>query len=89
MNKFLTVKTAVDRADPCGLLKCGAPDDEYDIESAKISDMISDTDSAERIAGIMAEVFPRALTPNFPPKRFMRRRGRYGAEYRINGIFRR
>ncbi len=70
MNKFLTVKTAVDRADPCGLLKCGAPDDEYDIESAKISDMISDTDSAERIAGIMAEVFSKSFNAEFPPETF-------------------
>ncbi len=65
MNKFLIVKTAVDKADPYGLLQCGAPDDEYDIESEKISEKIFDTDSIERIAGIISEVFSCAFAKNF------------------------
>ncbi len=75
MNKFLIVKAAVDRADPCGLLGHGAPDDEYDIESEKISERISDSDSAERIAGIMSEVFSKSFNAEFPPETFLKAAG--------------
>lgn len=75
MNRFLIVKTAVDRADPCGLLGHGAPDDEYDIESERISEKISDTDSAERIAEIMSEVFSRSFNAEFPPETFIEAAG--------------
>ncbi len=71
MNKFLIVKTAVDKADPMSLLRYGAPNDEYDIESERISERISDTDSAERIAEIMSEVFSKSFKVEFPSEIFI------------------
>ncbi len=75
MNKFLIVKTAVDKADPNSLLKYGAPDNEYDTESERISKRISDTDSVERIAEIMSEVFSKSFNAEFPSERFIEAAG--------------
>lgn len=84
MNKFLIVKTAVDRADPYGLLQIGAPADEYDIESEKISERISDSDSVEMIAKIMSDVFFGCFNADFPPEIFIEAAGEIRCEvYRI------
>lgn len=70
MDKFSIVKKAIDNADPCGLLACHAPPDEYDDESAEIAEIISDGDSVEEIAGICAKVFSRAFDENISADRF-------------------
>ena len=70
MSKFLIVKKSIDNADPCGLLACHAPFDEYDDESAEIAKRISDGDSAEKIAGICAEVFSRTFAENVSADKF-------------------
>ena len=71
MDKFLIVKKAIDNADPCGLLACHAPLDEYDDESAEIAAMISDEDSAEEIAVICANVFSRSFAENVSADKFL------------------
>lgn len=66
----MIVKRAIDNADPCGLLACHAPPDEYDNESAEIAEIISDGDSAEKIAEICAEVFSCAFAENISADKF-------------------
>lgn len=70
MDKFLIVKKVIDNADPCGLLACHAPPDEYDDESAEIAEAISDGDSADEIAAICAKVFSRAFANNISADKF-------------------
>lgn len=71
MNKFLIVKTAVDRADPCGLLEHGAPSDEYDRESTEIAALISANQTAREIAGIASEVFSRCFNADYSAEMFI------------------
>ena len=56
-NKFLVVKKYIDQMDYYGLLACGAPSDEFDIETKEISARISDDHSVQDIAVIIASVF--------------------------------
>lgn len=58
-TKYDIVKKAIDCADPYGLLKIGAPDDEYEVEAADIAEAISSGDSEEKIAGIIANIFAK------------------------------
>ena len=71
MDKFSIVKTVIDNADPCGLLECHAPVDEYDYESAEIAESISAGNSAEEIAAICAGVFSRAFANDIPADKFL------------------
>lgn len=66
----MIVKKAVDSADPYGLLKIGAPDDEYDFESEAIAAAISVGDSEKRIAEIAAEVFAKEFNWKITADRF-------------------
>lgn len=69
-TKYLIIKKAIDSADPYGLLRIGAPDDEYDLESESISAAISVGDSEERIAEIATEVFAREFNWKITVDRF-------------------
>ena len=69
-TKYNIVKKAVDSADPYGLLKIGAPDDEYEFEAADIAEAISVGDSEERIAEIAAEVFAKEFNWKVTADRF-------------------
>ena len=71
MDKYLTVKKAIDRADPYGLLKMHAPSDEYDLEAEEISENISGNNSAEEIAEIAAKVFSRTFNAAFSADKFI------------------
>lgn len=68
--KYEVVKKAVDNADPIGLLKIGAPDDEYEFEAAMIAFAISSGDTADKIAGAACEVFSKAFSREMPVERF-------------------
>ena len=70
-NTFDQVKRAIDRLDPCHLLGMHAPQDEYDPESRKISERITDKDSAEQIAAVIADVMHTAFGKNDSPARFL------------------
>ncbi len=61
MEKYLIVKKYIDEMDYCSLLSSGAPDDEFDIESKRISGMISYVQTEQDIARIIAEVFNKAF----------------------------
>ena len=56
-NRFHIVKKYIDQMDYYGLLAGGAPFDEFDIESKKISKIIRYDHSVQEIANIMASVF--------------------------------
>lgn len=71
MDNYTIVKSAIDRADPDGLLAIGAPSDEYDSESEEIAKKISENDSVENIAETAAKVFSRTFNAAFSPDRFM------------------
>lgn len=56
-DKFLIVKKFIDQMDYYSLLAGGAPFDEFDIESKKISKIIRYDHSVQEIANIIASVF--------------------------------
>ena len=56
-DKFLVVKKFIDQMDYYALLAGGAPSDEFDIESKKISEVIRCDHSAQEITSIIASVF--------------------------------
>lgn len=60
-DKFKVVKKYIDKYDYYSLLKDGAPDDEFDCESRKISDLITGESSVERIAEVIAMVMREAF----------------------------
>lgn len=68
---FEIVKKYVDDIDYYKLLAGGAPDDEFDIESKKIANIISYTDSPEAIATVIADVFNKSFEDNNDSECFM------------------
>ncbi len=61
MEKYLTVKKYIDEMDYWGLLEDGAPGDEFDWESEKISGLITENSTAEEIARAITLVFHLAF----------------------------
>ena len=56
-SKFKIVKKYVDEYDYYGLLRDGAPDDEFVSEALRISDRISEDSTIEQIAAIFLKTF--------------------------------
>lgn len=54
MDKFAVVKKYIDEADCEGLLALGAPDDEYDKESLKISQLIDEKSTVDEVSRIIS-----------------------------------
>lgn len=65
------VKTVVDALDYMGLLEMGAPDDEYDIESKAIADLIKPGMTTEEIADIMAKEMARSFAEPYRLEPFL------------------
>ena len=63
------VKKRIDELDPENLLKLGAPDNEYDFESSKITDKIRDSSTTKEIAGIISEVFTKSFDSEIKPEK--------------------
>ncbi|MBQ8397879.1 MAG: hypothetical protein IJX53_06760 [Clostridia bacterium] len=61
MPIFPIVKKHVDQLDRMGLLAIGAPPDEYDLESRRISEHITRQSTPDEIAQIMTDVFAKAF----------------------------
>lgn len=59
----LTVKRAIDAWDPYGLLACGAPSDEFDLETMLVCARISPSSSVDEIARVLSMVFSNIFTP--------------------------
>ena len=68
---FLIVKKYVDRMDYYALLAGGAPNDEFDGESRKISARIHAEQSVQEIANTIAEVFNAAFDGHDNPTVFL------------------
>ena len=60
-NKYTIVKKYIDEYDYWSLLEDGAPEDEFDLEARKISDLINADSSIERIAEVIAMVMRSAF----------------------------
>ncbi len=57
MTVYEVIKKNIDKLDYMGLLKMGAPNDEYDIESHMILERINPYSTANGIAMVMCDVF--------------------------------
>ena len=61
---FEVVKTYIDQWDPYNLLsECGCPDDEFDIESQMIADLINTDSSLEEVNNAVSLVFSKMFEP--------------------------
>ena len=67
---FDIVKEVIDEYDPYGLLSAHAPNDEYDLESRKISKKLNKNNTTDEIATIISEVFTDMFNKNFPKEDF-------------------
>lgn len=70
-SKFKIVKKYVDEYDYYGLLRDGAPDDEFVSEALRISDRISEDSTIEQIAAIIADVFHLAFGNEEHPEHYL------------------
>ena len=70
-RKYLIVKKYVDEMDYYSLLSTGAPSNEFDTESQKISDKISSIHTEQDIAKIIAEVFNKEFGDRNTETHFM------------------
>ena len=58
---FKTIKTIIDAADIEGLLSSGAPENEYDNESAKIAELLTPNMTVPQIAVVIRDVMNRSF----------------------------
>ena len=56
MNKFEIIKKYIDEYDYWGLLAGHAPNDEFDSYSKQLSEIITEKDSVEDIASLIARI---------------------------------
>ena len=70
-GNFKIVKKYVDEYDYYGLLRDGAPDDEFVSEALRISDRISEDSTIEQIAAIIADVFHLAFGNEEHPEHYL------------------
>lgn len=71
-QKFQIVKRYIDERDVYCLLADGCPNDEFDIESEQIANLISETDTEQQIAAVCADVFTKMFGEKFRPKEFLK-----------------
>jgi hypothetical protein len=66
MNKYSSVKKAIDEWDPIGLLGMGCPDDEYDPEIRDIVRLLSEINSLDELAVGIQKVFIKWFEEEIP-----------------------
>ena len=71
MNKFKIVKKYIDEYDYYGLLKNGAPCDEFDKYSLEISEIIDDKSTVEEIALVISEIMDNAFGKEINPNNYI------------------
>ena len=71
MRKFEVVKKYIDEYDYYGLLKCGAPNDEFDGYSQKITEVITENNTVEDIATLIAGIIDNAFGEEVKPEKFL------------------
>ena len=62
-RNFVRVKREVHAADPIGLLRIGAPTDEYDSESSEIAGWLPDCRTERQVRARLHRLFVRQFTP--------------------------
>ena len=72
MNKFEVIKKYIDEYDYYALLACQAPDDEFDIYSRKFAETITENDTVEDIAMLIAETMDDAFGEEIKPENFLK-----------------
>ena len=53
------------------MLACGAPNDEFDSYSRKFADVITENDTVEDIAVLIAETMDKAFAEEIRPEKFI------------------
>lgn len=71
MNKYEIIKKHIDEYDYYGLLACCAPKDEFDSYSHKLAEIISENDTVEQIATLIANTLDKAFGEEVKPEKFM------------------
>lgn len=71
MSRFETVKKYIDEYDYYGLLAGHAPDDEFDSYSKKFADEITENDTVEDIAAMIANTMDKAFGKKINPNKFL------------------
>ncbi len=71
MSKFEIIKKCIDEYDYYGLLASGAPNDEFDCYSRKFAEIITENDTVEDIAMLIAETMDKAFNEEVKPKKFL------------------
>lgn len=64
INQFEIIQEEINRWDPIGLLKIGAPLDEYIMEITKISSYLKSMLSVEELAEIIYQIFNDSFNHN-------------------------
>lgn len=70
-TKFKIVKKYIDEMDYFALLAGGAPENEFDMESAEISRQIYAKNDVEEIAKVIAQVFEKNFGEHEDAQRFL------------------
>ena len=71
MSKFEIIKKYIDEFDYYGLLKGNAPNDEFDSYSQKLTNTITESDTEEDIALLLAETMDKAFGNEVRPDKFL------------------
>ncbi len=76
INKFEIIKKYIDEYDYWELLACHAPNDEFDSYSKQLSEMITEKDSVEDIAKMIATIMDKSFGEEINPKKFITTAGK-------------
>ena len=71
MSKYEVIKKYIDEFDYYSLLEGGAPNDEFDSYSRKFAETITENDSVEDIAMLIAETIDKAFGEDVKPEKFL------------------
>lgn len=71
MSKFEIIKKYIDEYDYYGLLASNAPKDEFDRYSQKFADEITESDTVEGIAMLLAQTMHKAFAEDIRPEKFL------------------
>ena len=71
MSKYEIIKQYIDEYDYYDLLACHAPKDEFDSYSRKLAEIISENDTIEEIALIIATTMDKAFEEEIRPEKFL------------------
>lgn len=71
MGKFEIIKKNIDDYDYYGLLASGAPNDEFDSYSRELAEQITEDETAEEIAMLIACTMDKAFAAEIKPEKYL------------------